>query len=102
MPCANCGKKSLDKDRLRFLKLANEFLLTVTGGRCTADIYNKRKRICKSNKCGFLKKNKGNIFCGACGCPQWSMAELNNKLWFAKLRCPAGFFGRAAKAKKSK
>ncbi|HNO80556.1 MAG TPA: hypothetical protein PKN33_21115 [Phycisphaerae bacterium] len=31
----------------------------------------------------------------ACGCPNWHLAELSVKLWFAELECPEGRFESA-------
>jgi len=64
---------------------------TVLSGHADDDTYQQRLAICQG--CEHLQRDGDKLYCGACGCPQWSMSELPRKLRFAGLRCPKGKFG---------
>lgn len=68
---------------------AAEFLRVVTGPQCSPEEFACRMAACQSNACGHLKTADGKVYCGACGCPKWKLAELHTKLWFKRLECPA-------------
>jgi hypothetical protein len=64
------------------------FLAAVTGPKVSEEVFRQRLIICASNACGHLRKQDDRLYCGACGCGQWRLAELHTKLWFANLECP--------------
>ena len=84
-----------DPDRPRpiqegtFWGRVRNFLSAVTGPRVSADVFQRRLRACTSNACGHLRTHEDKVYCGACGCPRWKLAELHTKLWFGQLECPA-------------
>ena len=67
-----------------------ELARTVASGRATDEVVADRMAICEA--CEFLRRERGGIYCGACGCPEWGPAELNQKLRFAGTKCPKGKF----------
>jgi len=66
------------------------FARAVTSGRCDDAVYHRRLAICES--CEHLKREGEKLYCQACGCPEWSLAELHTKLRFARVVCPRGKF----------
>lgn len=67
---------------------AISFVRAVTGPRVPSDVADARLKQCISNECGYLREHDGKHYCGACGCPRWKLAELRNKVTYAKLACP--------------
>ncbi len=67
---------------------AKAFLGAMTGGKVSEEVYAERLRICESNVCQHLRRVGEDMYCGACGCPRWRLAELKSKLWRANLECP--------------
>ena len=67
----------LPEDEIPFVKL----MQTVQKGQIIAQAD-------KAKPCPYLKRNDRNLYCGACGCAQWKLAELKTKLWFSNLVCP--------------
>lgn len=70
-----------------------EMVDTVTSGYVDVETFNKRKLSCYGNgtnvkPCINLMKTNGHDYCGACGCGQWLLARLDNKLKFKDLPCP--------------
>lgn len=53
-------------------------------------IVNVELRNKSCNSCEKLIRHNGKRYCGACGCPKWTMAELDTKLKLRKLVCPLG------------
>jgi hypothetical protein len=39
-----------------------------------------------------LKVEGERLYCGACGCGNWRLAELHTKLRFHNLECPKGWW----------
>jgi len=74
--------------RKRITARVREFLGAVTGAHVPDDILALRLGLCESNACGHLRVRGGKLYCGACGCPKWHLAELHVKLRFANLECP--------------
>jgi hypothetical protein len=70
---------------------AKKMLSIVTGPKVDQATFDARSAKC--DQCRFLKRRKTKRYCGACGCPNWHLAELSVKLWFAELECPEGRFG---------
>ena len=64
------------------------FMRAIAGPKVSREVFERRLAICASGECGFLKRKGEKLYCGACGCPSWSLAELHKKLWFAELECP--------------
>jgi hypothetical protein len=50
--------------------------------------HDMRVTVCAGNDCGHLRREQEKIYCGACGCGKWRLAELRTKCWFAALECP--------------
>jgi hypothetical protein len=75
---------------------ARAFIAAVAGPPASDEQYHVRMTTCQSNTCGHLKPDAGKLYCGACGCPHWKLAELTVKLRFADLECPCEppFWGR--------
>lgn len=69
------------------------FIDAVTGPACSEEEYDSRLAICRANTCGQLRARENRLYCGACGCPNWHLAELHVKLRFADLECPLGLWG---------
>jgi hypothetical protein len=69
-------------------KRAMSFVRAVTGSKTTEAVFAERMRIC--SQCPHLRQSDGKLYCGACGCGQWRLAELSKKLRFANLECPKG------------
>jgi hypothetical protein len=69
---------------------AIELASTVTSGRVPREVHETRLAAC--NSCEHVHRNGYRLYCHACGCPEWFLAELHKKLWFARLRCPKGRF----------
>jgi len=76
--------------RSKMIGKAVEFTSTVTSGRVPREVYEARLAACGS--CEHVHRDGDRLYCRACGCPEWSLAELHKKLWFARLRCPKGKF----------
>jgi hypothetical protein len=72
------------------LDKATEFIKTVTGSRVDDAEFQRRLAICI--KCPVMKEVDKKRYCGACGCPSWYLAELNQKLRFKEVKCPKGNF----------
>jgi hypothetical protein len=66
------------------------FARAVTSGRCDDATYHRRLAVCAS--CEHAKHEGEKLYCRACGCPEWSLAELHTKLRFARVVCPRGKF----------
>lgn len=64
------------------------FAAAVTGPSASDAESARRLAICESNVCGHLVTRRGELYCGACGCPKWKLAELKTKTRFANLECP--------------
>ena len=66
------------------------FLRAVTGPAASDETYQNRLATCTG--CEHLKTvvrgDEQRLFCGACGCGKWRLAELHTKLKFADLECP--------------
>jgi len=70
---------------------AAQALWVVTGPKVDALAFGKRMEIC--NACPLKKVKDGVSYCGKCGCGTWwKKARLDEKLWFARLKCPLGKF----------
>jgi hypothetical protein len=74
--------------RKKLMAKVTAFMAAVTGPKTDDETYEKRLAICSSNECGHLKTKGEKLFCGACGCPKWTLAELTTKLRFSQLECP--------------
>ena len=74
---------------------ARKMLSIVTGPKVDQATFDARSAECE--RCGFLKRRKAKQYCRACGCPNWHLAELSVKLWFAELECPEGRFESVSK-----
>jgi hypothetical protein len=48
--------------------------------------YQRRRDICR--ECPDVQTTATGIFCGACDCPQWPVADLRTKWRMRDLRCP--------------
>ena len=68
------------------MQKVKSLISAVTGPRATEETYQKRLAICEA--CPKLKRKNDKLFCGACGCGKWKLAELHTKLKFADLECP--------------
>ena len=66
------------------------FVQAVTSGRCDDATYRRRLAVCAS--CEEVRREAEKLYCQACGCPEWSLAELHTKLRFARVVCPRGKF----------
>lgn len=64
------------------------FISAITGPDVSDAVYEQRLDICRENTCGHLQQDKDKLYCGACGCPRWRLAELHTKLRHANLECP--------------
>lgn len=58
----------------------------LTSGGVDDATFEKRKGTCLG--CPALKSMDDRIYCGACGCPQNSISELNYKLKLRRSVCP--------------
>jgi hypothetical protein len=67
---------------------ALSFVRAVTGPRVPDEVAEARLKQCLSNECGYLRTDGDQHYCSACGCPRWKLAELTNKVRYAKLACP--------------
>ena len=74
---------------------ARKMLSIVTGPKVDQATFDARSAAC--DQCRFLKLRKAKRYCGACGCPNWHLAELSVKRWFAELECPEGKFAAVGK-----
>ena len=63
-----------------------EFMTVVSGPRVTEEVFEQRLAIC--SECDRLHRDRDKLYCRACGCGAWRMAELHSKLWWARLECP--------------
>jgi hypothetical protein len=64
------------------------FVKAVTGPKASEEVFAARMSICR--ECEHLKTANEKLYCGACGCGRWRIAELSKKLRFANLECPKG------------
>jgi hypothetical protein len=84
------GKKSPVAPKPRSVReKVQSFLAAVTGPKVSDAVFAERLAICRSNQCGYLRTDGEHLYCGACGCPKWRLAELHTKLRFANLECPS-------------
>lgn len=72
--------------RKTLLQRVGAFIAAVTGPKVDDAAFERRLAICKA--CPKLKTKGDKLFCGACGCAKWRLAELHTKLKFADLECP--------------
>ncbi|MCK4658084.1 MAG: hypothetical protein KAV82_01055 [Phycisphaerae bacterium] len=63
-----------------------QFVRTVSGPKVTRRVFDARMAKCAC--CPQHRMTAGKHYCGACGCPNWRLAELAHKLWWARLECP--------------
>ena len=62
-----------------------EFISVVSGPKVSSEVFESRLAICKG--CKYMREEDGKMYCGRCGCGKWRMAELTNKLKWARLEC---------------
>jgi predicted RNA-binding Zn ribbon-like protein len=93
-----------DEERLKRHKNAKvfqkvkEFLKVSAGPKVKEEVFQFRLNVCKTvrdgSPCEYLKQKRERIWCGACGCGFREAAELNTKLQWARVECPAGYFDK--------
>ena len=71
---------------LSIVSHAVQFVQVVSGPKVNDAEFDRRMALCAA--CPKRKQHEGNLYCGACGCGQWPLAELHTKLRFARLQCP--------------
>jgi len=74
-----------------FWHKAREFLKVVSGPKVEDEVFAARMATC--SECPAVKRVDERLYCGACGCTNWRLAELTRKLRYARLKCPLGRFG---------
>lgn len=62
------------------------FWQTTTSGQATEETIKLRNESC--NTCPKLVRKSDKRYCGACGCGEWKLSELDTKLSFKVLPCP--------------
>ncbi len=67
-----------------------QFFRVTWGKLVVEDVFRERMVVCE--KCPAVRRENERLYCGACGCWQWRLAELTRKLWYAKLPCPNNRF----------
>jgi hypothetical protein len=99
--CGGCGGGEAARIKVQaahqqgIVEKAGKFFKALTGGKTTEEEFKQRHATCLRNRCGFLKQEGDKVYCGACGCPKWKLAELSTKLWFKELECPVGLWGKS-------
>lgn len=67
-----------------------ELWRTISGPTVCLEVLQAREAHCQ--ECPQRREVGDKSYCGACGCPSWSLAELSTKLGYARLACPLGRF----------
>jgi len=65
---------------------ARDFASAVTSPEVDAETATVRLSICES--CEHYKRDGDGVYCGACICPHWRLAELRRKVRFVRAKCP--------------
>lgn len=73
-----------------FVSKAMSLTRAIAGPLVTEDDFKVRLEKCGSCKYGKTQDDK--LYCKACGCGKWMLAEMGNKAWFATAECPAGLW----------
>jgi len=72
------------------MRKVSEFLRAVWSlvrwGDASLDEHDRRQEICMG--CEHLRVKPVGIFCGACGCPEWPVADMRTKWRLPDLECP--------------
>ena len=101
--CAACmAEKDGFQGRVKsFLRIVSR---TAVDGKIPVQVHDHRVACCTgldkdgrqvSEPCRYAKRSGGHWYCGACGCAQWWMAQLDGgMLWHPELECPAGHFSK--------
>ena len=73
---------------VRFYPDIRSFIVAMTGGIASVDVYKKRQAVCDS--CEFRRTAGRHSYCGACNCSRWPLSRLAVKNRLRKHVCPQG------------
>jgi hypothetical protein len=75
------------------IKKAISFVQAVTSGKVDEATFQSRRLKCLGPEpCPKVRQRPHGNYCGACGCGERAISELDVKLRFKKVTCPLGRF----------